>query len=141
VRVDITNIPTGVYFVALIVESETGQRRALNWWPPSELGPVIVPPEKFIGSFLNPNHPAVGGPTSFLEWRDGKRYGLATRSNDGQWCIMWFEAGLLQIEDRQWVFGGGRIRIDVSQGRCGSLSREEIRELGFEVVERHRLPE
>jgi hypothetical protein len=136
VHIDIINIPVGVYFVALVVESDTRERHALDSWPPSELGPVTMPAAAYIGSFVDPNSPRVGGSASFVEWREGQHYGVVTRSKDGAWRITWFHAKQVSIEGRHFLLGGGRVHIDVSEGRGEMLSGEEVEELGFDAVER-----
>jgi hypothetical protein len=141
VQIEIAQIPTGVYFVALVAEFDKGEHRALNSSPPSELGPVTMHPEGYIGSFVDPNHPRVGGPASFVEWQEGQRYGVVTRSKDGAWRITWFNASQVPIEGRRFIFGGGRVHMDFSQGRSEVLTREAVRELGFDRVEQRRIPE
>jgi hypothetical protein len=138
VDVDIANIPIGVYFVAIVAESETAEIHALNYWPPSEGGPVTMPPERYIGSFRDPNGTSVGRLASWLEWRNARRYGVITRSKDGTWRITWFAASQIPIEGRHFILGGGRVRIDLSQGMSEVLPQEAIRELGFERVERRK---
>lgn len=138
VRIHITNIPTGTYFVSMVSDSD-GKLRNMEWSPNSELSiPFTMHPANCIWSFQqDTKHPKVDW-DAFVRWELGERYGVLTRDTTGVWRVGWFKAESTSISWYKWFLGRGETAFDVSKGTMIPLPDEQVIALGLDRIDGYR---
>jgi hypothetical protein len=128
VNVEIDRVPADVSFCCAVCETG-GVRRTMKWylW---HLGPFTMDAASCSASYRFGPGPIKAD----VEWQFGERYGVVTRSTDGQWRITWFDADTVPIKGRNVLTGGGKVIFDLSIGQTEQLTDDQVSALGLRDV-------
>ncbi len=125
VAVSVHGLPPNTRWLCLIAETAT-EPVALGWYRTKVYPFVVSPPGSTLGRFEK--DPFV----DWVQWRNGQRYGVLTRTLDREWKVWWFDVPDVPLRGRLWILGGGRVELQLTHGRRPETPRDAfIRRLGF----------
>jgi hypothetical protein len=134
VRVFVSSIPKGIDFLSLATSTD-GEAISLDWSPAGELRlPLTIHPADASWSYRNPWPPSIEW-HAYVHWRRGQRYGVVTRTVDGQWQVAWFDADEVPLLGKRWLLGGGRAKFDLAGRKAEPLGAWDLYCLGLQTVD------
>jgi hypothetical protein len=117
VVVTINNNDPAVKFVCLLAETHAGPETLLySWHYAYDLGVQHFHPNRFPATPNGNAHTmdGVGSPTGLaVSWKEAERYGVLTWDGKDDWRVWWFDREEVSVLGSHWLFGGGRVTIDL----------------------------
>jgi hypothetical protein len=129
VLVAVSNIDASTVLLCLIVDTPAGPEAML--WSLHKVGPFSMHPNG--GSVSEFNARSQGRRRTYpVLWREGTRYGVLTRDEDGRWRVFWFRPDEVHLRGRYWILGGGEASIVLpAVGLAEPASKEFLDRVGF----------
>jgi hypothetical protein len=131
VAIVVTNLPKGTYYASMIVETDMGLAN-LPWYP-HKLFAFTMEPHDCGWSYNKKGSIGIHW-NAFVQWKWGRRYGVATRGKEQQWLVTWFPPSKSTVHDSLLFFGGGKVTLSCSEGKTATLSEADVKSLGLGSV-------
>jgi hypothetical protein len=132
VRLQIENVPDGVYHASVVADSDDGVTNVHYFYPSPMGGDIRLHPADCNWALFGRDAVRRIDKPAYVDWVRAKRYGVVMMTQHGRWSVCWFDAAEVPLKNRD---GEPAVQFDLAGRRREPLPDELCRSLELARME------